>query len=511
MNNYLCSLDVGTTGVKAAIISTNGLIKSVSYREYGVSYPSSGWVEQSVDVVWRSVCEVVREALTNSKIDATDIAALAISNQRATFLPLDKSGTPLTPYILWQDQRSTAQCEKIKKMISPREYHAISGLDIGTTASISKYLWLKEHFPDLFKNTAKFATMQDMLLQQFGVQDAPCDYSTGSWTGVFDINRLMWSEDLLNLFEIPIAKMPSLSPSCQTVGKVSAEASKLTGLLSGTPLVTGGGDGQCASLGCGVTHNGQVSIILGTAAVICSPVDHPFQHIDLNCCGHVIPGLWEVEGSALATGAAYRWWRDTFGVLEKTLANEMKIEAYSLFDKELETLEDKPSDILVIPTFMGGGTPGWYPHAKAALIGVTLSHSRYDIMHGLIQGIFLEIRGLTQELNKLGIEFDTIRVVGGMSKSNVLSQMLANILGSRIEIPSVPHAGLIGAAICAAMGCNLFSSVEIACNSLIQISEQYVPDGRYLKIYNNLFETYQKAYNLLCHNHIYEELARIPQ
>jgi xylulokinase len=511
MEVYFCTLDVGTTGVKAAIISANGKINGLSYREYQVHYPKPGWVEQSVEAVWKAICTVVQEAIAVSQVPVRQITALAISNQRATFVPVDKNDQPLTPYILWQDQRGVKQCDWIKERISAADYYAISGLDIGTTQAVSKILWLKLNHPDIFRRTAKFATMQDMLLRQFGVANPPSDLASASWTGLMDVDRFSFSDDLLNLLEIPPDKMPDVVASCQVVGVITEEVAQACGLLAGTTIISGGGDGQCASLGCGATSPGQVSLVLGTAAAIFSPIDQPKRDSRqaLNCSGHVIPGFWVMEGSALASGSVYRWWRDTFCALETIQAKELNLDVYELLDRELATLDGRPTGILALPTFMGGGTPDWNPYARGGLIGLTLAHSRKDILLAIAEGIFLEIRGLSQSVKALGIPIENIRAVGGMTNSKILSQLLANVLGTTLQVPQISHSGLVGAAICASVGSGVFSSVQAACDQMVKIENSFPADPIASSVYQDLFRVYQKTYNLLCDQGIFEELQAI--
>ncbi len=511
MDNYFCTLDVGTTGVKAALISTSGKAHGVSYHEYGVNYPKPGWVEQSVEDVWNATCLVISEAVSKSQIHPGQIIALAISNQRATFVPLDKDDQALTPYILWQDQRGVRQCDWMEERIEAVDYYKIAGLDIGTTQAVSKILWLKQNQPGIFQRTKTFATMQDMLLRQFGIPNPPADFASASWTGLMDINNLKFSDELLSLFDIPMDKMPDLAPSCKKAGVIGEKAAKECSLLPGTSVVTGGGDGQCASLGCGVIRPGQVALVLGTAAAIFSPIKQPQRdsQIALNCCGHVIPGFWEMEGSALASGSVYRWWRDTFCDLESIQAKELGMDVYELLDRELIARGMSPSGILALPTFMGGGTPDWNPHSRGGIIGLTLAHSRKDILLAIVEGIFLEIRGLAEAVKALDISIENIRAVGGMTNSKILSQLLANVLGITIDVPQVPHSGLVGAAICAGLGSNVFETIENASDQMVHIEYSYPADLKASSVYQDMYQIYRKTYNLLSEHGVFEDLQSI--
>jgi len=511
MTGYLCAIDVGTTGVKAALLTPEGELVCRGYREYHVVYPHPQWVEQSVEEVWNALGATMRAMLAQAGIDPRKILAIAISNQRATFVPVDDHSKPLTLYIVWQDLRGAPQCEWMKERIHPADYYAITGLDIGPTASISKILWLKQNQPEIFQKTCKFAFMQDMLLRQLGMKEAVCEHSTASWSGLLDVNKLTWSDDLLSLFDLPRDKLPALVMPGQPVGTVSKEAAEACGLVAGIPLISGGGDGQLSAVGCGVTHPGQVSLVMGTAAAIftflATPLKDPTRA--LYCVAHAVPRSWEMEGSALAAGAVYKWFRDTLGHLEKDMAAQLEVDPYELFDREIQRAAPGVQGLLVLPTFMGGGTPTWYPYARGAILGLTLNHTRRDVLRALVEGIFLEIKGMVEAIKALGVDLSSIRVVGGMAKSPVLNQLLANVLGVTVERPAVTDSTLVGAAICATLGCGMFQLADEAAEKMVQLSATYQPDKELSALYNRLFQTYCKAFDLLCKHGIFEDLKNL--
>ncbi|MCJ7624314.1 MAG: FGGY family carbohydrate kinase, partial [Anaerolineaceae bacterium] len=330
MSDYLCSFDIGTTGVKVGILTRSGQLVGTAYREYGIIISGPQWVEQSIDEMWQAQGEACQELLEKSGVDPNEIAAIGISCQRATFAPLGDDLKPLSNFIGWQDQRSIEQCEEMKRSIGLERYYKIAGLPLDPIAAVSKIVWIKENDPDTFDKTRMFASTQNVHLHQLGVENPPCDLPDAAYMGLLDVDNLVWSQELLDELGIPAEKMPDLVPSGTLVGEVSRKAAEVTGLAEGTPIVTAGGDLQNAGLGMGVAKPGYVSVGIGTGGGVLICVEKPLRHpdISLNCLPHAAAGMWEMEGIALASGGAYKWFRDTLGDIEQKEAAERGVDPY---------------------------------------------------------------------------------------------------------------------------------------------------------------------------------------
>lgn len=513
MGEYLCAFDIGTTGVKAGIFTPDGIALGTAYREYKVIYPRPQWVEQCVDEIWEAQCETSREIVRKTKIDPKDVAAIGISCQRATFVPIDKDENPLTNFIGWQDKRSVKQCEKMKQLIGEEKYYQITGLPIEPTASVSKIIWLKENLPEIFEKTHKFASTQNVHLRQLGVKNAPCDLPDASYMGLLDVNCLKWSQELLEHLDIPVEKMPDLTPSGTLVGSLSEEAAQCTGLVKGTPLVTAGGDNQCSALGVGVARPGLVSVGIGTGAAVLICLEEPFRHPDraLACLAHTVQGAWEMEGICFASGAALKWFRDSIGYLEKEIAAKLGIDAYDILNMEASQIPPGSGGLVIMPTFLGAGAPYWYPKAQAVFLGLTLDADRQTLARAMMEGICLEIRCILEAMQRVRKEITEIRIWGGASKSRLWNQIAADIYGAPVVKTKMDDTGLIGAAICAGVGVGFFKSMQNGVNSMVRISETYEPDTKAHKIYDNLFSIYKDAFAALMNTHIFEKIAGLEQ
>ena len=511
MPEYLFAFDIGTTGVKAGLFSPAGKLLGTTYREYAVQYPGPHRVEQSIEEMWVAQCQVSQELIHKLEINPEEIAAVGVSSQRATFVPLDKSENPLTDFIGWQDKRSIEQCEEMVQQVGSERYYQIAGIPIEPTAAVSKILWLKENEHEIFNNTHTFASTQNVHLRQLGVRNAPCDLPDAAYLGLLDVNQLAWSTELLELLDIPVEKMPTLAPSGQLVGEISPRAADATGLAAGIPVVTAGGDLQCAGLGLGVVSPGMVSVGIGTGGGVLIYLDKPLRHPEqsLNCLPHAVPGAWEMEGICLASGAAYKWYRDVLGEIEKTTAQKMGVDPYEILNEQAAQADPGANGLIMMPSLIGAGAPNWYPKARGAIFGLTLATNKQDLTRAVLEGICLEIRWMIEAAQNSGTSIEEIRIWGGAAKSPVWNQIAADIYGLPAVKTSIPDAGLAGAAICAGIGVDIFSNPQEAASSFVQVEHVYQPNQALKAQYDEYFDIYKTIYQALIKAGIYERIAAL--
>ncbi len=509
MSEYLYAFDIGTTGVKAGVFTPNGELIGTTYREYGVSYPGPQWVEQSIPEMWEAQRLASRELIERYNINPDDIAAVGISSQRATFVPLDKDHKPLTNFIGWQDKRSIQQCERMSELIGAEKYYKIAGLPLEPTAAVSKIVWLRENAPEIFESAQQFASTQNVHLVQLGVENAPCDLPDAAYMGLLDVDGCLWSGELLDLLEIPPEKMPPLAPSCQLVGQVSLEAARATGLAVGTPVVTAGGDLQCAGVGMGVAAPGYVSVGIGTGGGVLIYLDKPLRHPDmaLNCLPHAIPGAWEMEGICLASGAAYKWYRDVLGGEEREIAASFEVDAYDVLNEGASKVAPGSGGLIVMPSLVGAGAPNWFPKARGAILGLTLATDKNTLTRAVLEGICLEIRWMLEAAQRLGTNIEEVRIWGGAAKSDLWNQIAADVYGVPAAVTAVPEAGLVGAAICAGVGVGIYENAQEGARSMVRVERRYEPDPKLSARYDEMFDIYKTAYKALVEAGVYERMA----
>ncbi len=397
----------------------------------------------------------------------------------------------------------------MKKTIGLEKYYKIAGLPIDPIAAVSKIVWIKDNDPETFEKTRIFASTQNVHLHQLGVEDPPCDLPDAAYMGLLDVDKLVWSEALLKELGIPSEKMPKLVHSGTLVGEVSKAAAEATGLAAGTPIATAGGDLQNAGLGMGVAQPGFVSVGIGTGGGILICLDKPLRHpnVSLNCLPHTVAGTWEMEGITLASGGAYKWFRDTLGEVEKAEGAKQGVDPYELLNEKAAASPVGANGLITMPMLLGAGSPNWYPKARGVMLGLTASTTKADMARAMLEGICLEIRWILKEAEKLGTKIEEVRIWGGAAKSKLWNQISTDVYGVPAAKTQVPDAGLLGAAICAGVGIGLVKDAKEGAKPMVRIVERYEPNAANAKKYDDMFEIFKGTYQALVGADIFEKMS----
>lgn len=378
-SDLLLSLDLGTTAIKVGLFSAAGPLLRFALREQSLSFPRPNRVEQSLLRSWQLAAEATREVLAD--LDSRMVAAVVLTNQRGSVVPIGRDGEPLTDLIVWMDHRGLGQVDRLHALVGAETYYRTSGHPIGPITGVSKILWLQHKAPNTWERTSTVGPPQTLFLKWLGCDEALVDFSSGSYLFPCDIRKKEWSREIAARLSFPLEKLPRLVPATEVVGRVGARASRDLGLLQGTPIVAGGGDGQCAAAGTGVVLPGSVMVNIGTATgvqvYLAEPTFDPEN--TLNCAAHVVPGAWEMEGHTQASGTVFRWLRDEFGSAEMLEAEQSGRDAYDLLVAEASQAPPGSEGLAFLPTFNGSEAPIVDPFARGALIGLKLSHRRIHV------------------------------------------------------------------------------------------------------------------------------------
>jgi xylulokinase len=509
MATYLCGIDNGTTGTKAMIFDLSGMVIGEDYREYKCEFPKPGWVDQDAEMLLASSCAALKSAIAKAGVNPKDIASMGLSTQRCTMVPVDANCRPLRKAISWQDARSTSECDWIKETIGAEKYYEITGLPIATVWAFPTILWIRNNEPQIYEKTAKFLLTQEFILHRLGADGYPEDWSNGSLQGLMEIDTFQWSKDLVSASGLPLDKLPDLVPSATKVGCISREAAELTGLVEGTPIVTGGGDQQCAGIGAGVISNGLCEVTLGTAGVSLCFMDQPRKDpaMKMPCSAHAYPGKWECEGLQNAAGASYRWFRDNLAAMDVATGNQNGIDPYELLNRRIAETPIGSKGLVYIPYLAGASAPNWDPYAKGSFFGITLAHDYGCMARSVMEGISMETREILESFEKLGLELKEVRITGGGTKSPLWNQMQADIYGKPVSKLGVGEATVLGAAILGGVGAGVFSSIEEGVAEMVRIDEQYEPNPQNHAVYNEIYAIYRNLYSAVSKAGVYKEIA----
>jgi sugar (pentulose or hexulose) kinase len=280
---------------------------------------------------------------------------------------------------------------------------------------------------------------------------------------------------------------------------LTSSAAKETGLKQGTPIIAGGGDQQCAALGVGVVREGMIKSTTGTGTFLLSHSDTVKLDSSMRvlCSRHVIPNAFVIEASMFTTGSALKWYRDTLGSEEISIADERGVDPYDILTEAAEKSPPGAEGVIHIPHFVGSGAPNWNPHARGIFAGLALGHSRHHLIRAILEGVSYEIRTNVEVMRELGLPSQEVRVTGGAARSQTWMQIQADVLRTPVIRPKMEEATAIGAAILAFKGVNVFKSVVDAAEEMIQTLDILQPRDETLDVYQKRYDTFKTLYDAI--------------
>ncbi len=494
MSRFILAHDLGTSGNKATLFTTEGkLVKSVTVP-YGTHYFNGNWAEQDPQDWWNAVCSSTASLVHG--VNTRDLAAICFSGQMMGCLCVDRDGKPLRPAILYSDQRAVRECDSILRQIDAREFYRITGHRASASYSVEKLMWVKEHEPDVYRRTFKMLHAKDWLnFLLTGVMAS--EYSDASGTNVLDLNARKWSEKLVTITGIDGEKLPALKASTDVVGSLTSEAARALGLSAGVPVVAGGGDGVCAGVGVGSVKPGITYNYLGTSSWIATTTTEPIYDEQMRTFvwAHAVPGFLHPCGTMQTAGGAYAWLKNEICTLEKSAAGT-GVNPYDLMNAQVEKSPPGANGIIFLPYLLGERTPRWSPDAKGALIGLTLEHTRADVIRAVMEGVTLNL-GIIVDIFREQIPIREITVIGGGAKSAVWRRIMADVYQADIVKPNyLEEATSMGAAIIGGVGCGAFKSFDVA-DRFIEITNRTCPDPAVEPVYREAKALLNESYDAL--------------
>lgn len=453
---YILAVDQGTTSTRAIVFDEQAQPLGLAQQKITQFFPQSGWVEHDAEEIWQSVLHCCHQAIKAANIPFEKITAIGITNQRETTVIWDKkTGKPIYPAIVWQDRRTTKQCETIKKAISESIVQEKTGLLIDPYFSATKIAWILDHIPDARQRAAKnelaFGTIDCFLLWKLtqGKRHAT-DITNASRTLLFNIHTGKWDTELLNIFKIPINLLPEVLENCAAFGKTDVSLFEKE-----IPITAMAGDQQASLVGQACFNPGMIKSTYGTGTFLMLNTGTKLilsQHRLLSTIAYQLNGqiTYALEGSIFASGSAIQWLRDKLGLIKTA--------------SESETLASRVNDnggVYFVPAFTGLGAPFWDPHARAAILGLTRDSNVAHIVRAALESVAFRTRDLVDLMAKdITFPMKEIRVDGGMVVNNWLMQFLADILNIPVEQPKIIETTALGVAYLAGLGAGIYSSLD---------------------------------------------------
>ena len=495
MKRFLLAHDLGTSGNKASIYTADGkLVKSTVYP-YTTRYFNDVWAEQNPNDWWDAVVNTTREFLKT--IPANEIAAISFSAQMMGCLCVDKQGNPLKDCVIWADMRATAEAKEIEEKLGAKEFYNIVGHRISSSYSLPKLMWIKNNEPDVYRQTYKMLNAKDYIVYRLTGKFAT-EYSDASGTNALNLSTLKWSDLILDAAGIDMDKLPDLYPSTQVIGGVTREAAESTGLAVDTPVVMGGGDGMCASVGAGCIKEGVAYNYLGSSSWISIATKAPILDNDMRTFNwaHIVPGYIAPCGTMQCAGGSYSWLKDSICLYESKLAAETGENVYDLINRQAEHSPVGANGILYMPYLIGERSPRWNPYAKGAFLGLKMENNHEDICRSVMEGVVLNLNVILSILREYG-QIQDMTVIGGGAKGRLWLQIMADIYDLEIRKPNrIEEATSIGAAVTAGVGVGILNSFECV-SRFIQTEEVIQPDIRNHEKYRKIMPLFEACYEAL--------------
>lgn len=485
---HFIGIDSSTTATKALLINEAGQVVAVASAEYPYDTPRPLWSEQDPTLWWQATVASIRQLLAQTGLPPASIKGIGLTGQMHGLVLLDQHGEVLRPAILWNDQRTQAQCDEIRARLGKERLIQLTGNDALTGFTAPKILWVQQNEPEIYGRIAHILLPKDYVRYQLTGGFA-IDKADGAGTILFDVRARGWSPEVLAALQINPSWLPETFEGTAVTSTLSSAAAQATGLLPGTPVVAGGGDQAASAVGTGAVSEGIVSLSLGTSGVVFAttngPAIEPQGRLHAFC--HAVPGKWHLMGVMLSAAGSLRWYRDTLA-------------PGTTFDDLLQPAAAIPpgSDgLLFLPYLTGERTPHPDPLARGAFVGLTVRHAQAHMTRAVLEGVAFGLRDSFELMKAAGLsQITQVRVTGGGAKSPLWRQILADVLGAELVTVNTSEGAAYGAALLAATGAGVFPDVETACTQTITITGRTAPSPNQA-VYEGVYPLYRELYPAL--------------
>lgn len=495
----LMGIDVGTTGTRAVILDEKGSVISSATAEHDAfASPQTGWAEQDANDWWRAAREAIRLALKKADASGDEIKCVGLTGQMHGAVLMDDRDEPLRPSILWCDQRTGDECREITERVGARRLIELTCNPALTGFTLPKLLWVRKHEADIWRKTISVLLPKDFIRLRL-TGEKSTDVADASGTLLFDVRSRRWSVEMMAEMEIDERMLPTVFESIEVSGRVSKEGALETGLTEGTPVVAGAGDQAAGAVGMGIVRAGTVSATIGTSGVVFAATRHPALdpqgRVHTFC--HAVPEGWHVMGVTQAAGLSLRWFRDRLGA-----GADDGRDPYERLCEEAEKVPAGADGVLWAPYLMGERTPHLDPDARAALVGLSATHTRSHIIRAILEGVAFSLRDTFEIFREMEVPLSAVRLGGGGARSRLWRQIQADVYGREVETIEAEEGAAYGAALLAGAGCGRWPSVEAASDEVVRADEKIEPDPENAALMNRQYEKFRAIYPALRALHI---------
>jgi xylulokinase len=495
-------IDVGTSGTKVLLLGSKGKVLATAEAPHTLLTPKPGWTEQKPEEWYQAAAQATRAVLKKAKAKPGDVQAIGLSGQMHGSVFLDGAGKVLRPALLWNDQRTAAQCQEIEAKAGGRSalIQMVSNPAL-TGFTAPKILWLRENEPKKYDQCRQVLLPKDYIRYRLTGEFAS-EVSDASGTLLLDVTKRNWHDGLISLLGIDKALLPKVFESQEVSGKLTATAAADFGLTAGVPVVGGGGDQAAGAVGTGVVEAGLVSASMGTSGVIFAaspgPQTDPEGRVHTMC--HAIPNTWCVFGCMLSAGGSFQYMRNTLFAAEVAKLQKAGKDPGAVYPQMIEEAASVPAGtegLYYLPYLTGERCPHADPCARAGFIGLTPRHTRAHLLRATLEGITYGMREQIMIFRQMGIPVLQVRASGGGARSVFWRQLQADMYQAPVVTINVSEGAALGVAILAAVGAGEYASVPEACAAIIRVKERSQPAKKTAALYDGHYAKYAALYPAL--------------
>ncbi|MBC8354050.1 MAG: xylulokinase [Planctomycetes bacterium] len=494
MSFYL-GVDIGTSGTKTILIDATGNILGEASQGYPLHHPKPLWSEQDPEDWWQATVKTIRAAVKRAKVKPAEVKAIGLSGQMHGAVFLDKSNKVVRRALLWNDQRTAAECAEIEKRAGGRsKLIKLVANPAMTGFTAPKILWLRNNEPKNFDRTKKVLLPKDDVRRRLTGEFAT-EVSDASGMLLLDVKKRHWSMPLLSKLELDVDLFAKCYESEEVTGNLTRDAAKLLGLTTDCVVVGGAGDCAANAIGTGVVKSGILSTSIGTSGVM-------FVHSDkveidpqgrLHTFCHAVRGKWHMMGVSLTAGGALQWFTEQ---LCAELARG-KTDPYKVLNREAAAVAAGSEGLFFLPYLAGERTPHADPDARGCFVGLTLKHTRGHLARSIMEGVTYAMRDSLAIIEEMGVPVRQIRASGGGAKSALWRQLQADLFGKKVVTLEAEQGPAFGVALLAAVGAGEYKNIEQACAATIELASETVVDRKVKRSYDSGFSVYQGLYQSL--------------
>ncbi len=496
MKDAVIGIDIGTTGCRALVCRPDGTLLAGLTVEYPLFAPRSAWAEQNPEEIYAGFEAVVAGAVRQAGLKPDQIAGICFSSVFHSLTAVDNMGNSIFPLLIWADNRSQSVMEELKERLDGKAVYNRTGCPLHPMYPLAKIAWLKAEKPDIFQQAAKFISIKEFIIHKLTGRYI-VDRSIASGSGLYNFCSDDWDPELLEHLEIGPDRLSEVLPGGHIATGIKINVAAKLGVSPDIALILGAGDGAMAVVGSGITKPGIMSATVGTSGAVRMLTPVPVvDEKSRTWCYNMNDAYWMAGAAINNGGISLRWVRDEIAEYSRDIAAGLGLDAYEVLGKAAASVQPGSDGLIMLPLFAGERAPNWNANARGVLFGMALNHTKQHIVRATMEGVMYRMYSIFCALADLTGLPEEIRVTGSFTRSPLWVQIMADVFGRPIVVPSQQEGVAFGASAFGMAALGLLSSQE-AIGGLVTAGAEYQPISANIRIYRELFGIYRRIYDNL--------------